>query len=233
MPGENAKILSVSAKAMAIPGGWGSWWHDVSNILLLLLGDRTELWRSGQLYIPERQWGLNTLAVNKALSQADSFMISLYQKFILEIGEWYGHVAEIKLDGEYYTVEAPPTASVRITVKNKDTGGLVGKARVAIMSGAVVIADGYTDGGEITFNNVDEGSYTLRISAGGYYSFEYSIDVVAPSVWYTASLVPIPITPLPDWVKYVGVGLAALTAIAVVPPLLRKEKAPVVVEVKK
>ena len=229
MPGTKAKILKAYAKAMAIPGGWGSSWGDVSNKLWLTLGDRTELWKSGQLYIPEREWGVNVLDVNKTLNQSDTFMALIEQLVTVVTGEWYGHIAEVRLDGEYYNEIIPVTADVKITVKNSKTGALVKNAYVALMSGAQVLAEDYTDGGVVLFENIDEGSYTIKVEAGGYNDFDQSIEVKAPSVWYIVKIVPIPVTPTPSWVWWAIGGVAALGAIVTIPAIVRRKEEKVIV----
>jgi hypothetical protein len=223
MPGTKVKILKAYTKAKAAPGGFPSSWSRVHNKLALLLADRTKLWESGELYIPEGEWGVNAFDVNKTLNLSDIFMVSLFQGVTIWFGGWVGHVAEVRLDGEYYNDIPPETASVKITITNRQTGALVSKAYVALMSGAVVVASGYADGGVVTFENIDEGSYTIKVQAGGYNDLEQSIEVKSPSVWYVVKIVPIPVTHIPTWVYWAVGGVAALGAITVIPSVIRRK----------
>jgi hypothetical protein len=149
------------------------------------------------------------------------------QLYLAAHGFWVGwctlHCAEVTLSAEYYSDIPPVAADVKLTVTNSKTGALVKGAYVALMSGARIVADGYTDGGEITFENIDEGSYTVKVLASGCYDFEQSIEVEPPSVWYEIKIVPIPVEPIPTWLWYVVGGVAALGAITVIPSIIKRK----------
>jgi hypothetical protein len=167
------------------------------------------------------------------ISSVNELDVRVWQDTNIYLGTYVDiHANKIKLDCEYYAETPPETATVKLTVTNSQTGALVKGAYVALMSGARIVADGYTDDGEVVFVNIDEGSYTLKVLAGGYYNFEQSIIVEPPSVWYTVKIAPIPTPPTPSWIYWVVGGIAALGAITIVPSLVKKKEEERIVVVK-
>ena len=219
MPGTNHKILTVHIKGL-YSVGWGTWYHGGSDLFIYL--DGVKIWEYGGLSHGNGQWDFNDLPINQAVT-GNEIDLRLFQHWAAETGTIELHDAELKLDMEYYSETPPETATVKLTVANSQTGGLVKGAYVALMSGARIVASGYTDDGNVVFNNIEEGSYTVKVLAGGYYDFEQSIDVEPPSVWYTIKIVPIPVTPVPTWVYWAVGGVAALGAVTVIPSLIRRK----------
>jgi hypothetical protein len=220
MPGVRQKLLSVTVNCMYM----SDWWTGAKEAHLELWGDNTKLWSSKTFEAKEDEWTPNRFEVNLDLSNVAKLDVFLPMYANAALGWVKDFVRAIKLDCEYYSEEPPVTASAKITVTNSETGAIVKGATVAIMSGTRVVASGYTDSsGNVTFNNVEEGSYTLKIVAGGYYSFETGISVKAPEVWYEAKIVPIPVAPTPNWVYWVVGGVAALGAITIIPSLVRRK----------
>jgi len=113
-------------------------------------------------------------------------------------------------------------------VTDMESGAPVKSAYVALMSGATIIASGYTGAnGDIVFKNIDKGSYTISVTAKGYHDFTpQSIDVEPPSVWYKVKIAPIPTIPLPWWLVPVVVGTVVLGGGAVAYTMLKKPAAP-------
>lgn len=220
MPGTKQKLLEMSIKALLDDGV--QWGYIIENSIRLL-ADGAEIFKRDVYHDVVNVWKANKWALNADISTVNRLDIDLDMDVDGTVGWATLHNAQIILSGEYYTVVPPATATVRVTVRSRETDVLIAKAYVALMSGATVIADGYTDGGEISFANINEGSYTVKVRAGGYYDFEQSIDVVAPSVWYDVKIVPIPVVPLPDWVKYAALGIGALGVITVVPAVIRRK----------
>jgi len=227
MPGTKQKLLELSIPGLLDNGvGWG---YRAASSIKLLVDEAQVLYRN--LYHASDWAG----APNKFTLDKDVSGAQLLQ-FILRMdcdGGMVGyatlHHAKLKIDGEYYNDVPPVTATVRLTITNSKTGALVKGAYVALMSGARIVADGYTDGGEVKFENINEGSYTVKVVAGGYYEFEQSIEVEPPSVWYVIKIVPIPTVPTPTWVYWAVGGVAALGAITVIPSIIRRKEERVVV----
>jgi hypothetical protein len=219
MPGTKQKLIELSILGLLDNGvGWGylaaSWIElYVDNALIL----HRDLYHASD-------WKTNKFTLDEDVSTAQLLQFILRMDCDGGIVGWATlHNAKLTITGEYYTDVPPVTADVRLTVTNSKTGALVKGAYVALMSGATVIADGYTDGGEVKFVNIDEGSYTVKVQAGGYHDFEQSIEVKAPSVWYVVKIVPIAVAPIPTWVYWAVGGVAALGAITVMPSIIKRK----------
>lgn len=228
MPGIKQKLLTLSVYSM-ITNFFGIY---QANAWIRLVADSAEIFKR-DVYNTGDAWRLNEFSLDKDVSMTNVLDVQFYEAasgFV--IGYATLHCSQVKLDYEWYSDITPVTASVRLTVTNSKTGTLVKDAYVALMSGAVIIADGYTDGGEVTFENIDEGSYTVKVLAGGYYNFEKSIEVAPPSVWYTAKIVPIPVTPIPSWLWYAVGGVAALGAVTIIPSIIKRKPEERIVVVK-
>jgi hypothetical protein len=218
MPGEKQKILEISCYGLYNSVGW-TWAYQS----LTILGDTAKLWER-EIYSGSNEWMLNKYQPDLDISNVNELDVRVWQDTNIYLGTYVDiHANRIKLDCEYYSKTPPETATVKITVANSQTGDLVKGAYVALMSGARIVASGYTDDGNVVFNNIEEGSYTVKVLAGGYYDFEQSIDVEPPSVWYTIKIVPIPVTPVPTWVYWAVGGVAALGAVTVIPSLIRRK----------
>jgi len=229
MPGTRQKILQLTALGMR--EGWLGWagWVFACEARFVRDGAESPPFR---INCNSDDWRENKFKdLNIDLSTTRELDFRLWQDVAFgfpSTGPLAMHAANIKVDCEYYSDIPPETATVRLTVIDSKSGKLVSDAYVALMSGARVVADGYTDGGEVIFENVEEGSYTVKVLAGGYYNFEMAVDVEPPSVWYELRIVPIPTPPIPDWVKYAVIGTGVLIgAVAVL-----KRKKPEVVVVK-
>jgi len=219
MPGTKQKILTLAVKSM-LTGFWGAYKAEAS---IRLVADGAIIFER-PVYHYGDQWRNNPFEPLKDISTVKNLDVQLW----LEAhGFWVGwctlHCAEVTLSAEYYSETPPVTATVRLTVTNSKTGALVKGAYVALMSGVRIVAEGYTDGGEVIFENIDEGSYTVKVLAGGYHDFEQSIEVETPSVWYVIKIVPVEVAPLPTWVWYAVGGVAALGAITVIPSIVKKK----------
>ena len=117
------------------------------------------------------------------------------------------HDAEIKIDVEYYNEDVPVMVPVTVNVFHVDTLISIKNCQATIKSGPRVIADGYTDSnGTVTFQNIEVGSYTLRVIMDGYTMLDDSIQVLEPAVEYDVYLTPIPAEPLPWWTLPAAVG---------------------------
>jgi len=219
MPGTKQKILTVSVKSMLT--AFSGWYGAESSIRLVADG---AIIFERPVYHYGDKWRDNIFEPLLDISTVKNLDVQLY---LAAHGFWVGwctlHCAEVTLSAEYYSDVPPVTADVKLTVTNSKTGALIKGAYVALMSGARVVANGYTDGGEVLFENIDEGSYTVRVLAGGYYDFEQSIEVVSPSVWYEIKIVPIPVEPIPTWLWYVVGGVAVLGAITVIPSIIKRK----------
>lgn len=212
MPGTKQKVIGLSVKGLYTLGPWTIIKDLLANVKLK--GDGAKIWESQMLLHEYESWAINVLTPNTLIDGYTELDVELWQKADIFTDSLLIHDAELTVQAEYFTDTPAPTASVRIDVQNKDTGAGVSKAYVALMSGAVIVVDGYTDGGTITFNNVDEGSYVVKIIASGYHAFDTAIDVIPPSVWYIAKLVPVPSVPLPWWALPVGIGVAVVFGLA-------------------
>jgi hypothetical protein len=219
MPGVKQKLLKLSVYSMITDYGY---WYSAAA-WIRLVADTAEIFKR-DIFHSGNEWRLNEFSLDKDVSTVNLLDVQFREDCAGYFPGWVTlHCAQIKLEGEYYSVTPPVKASVKLTVSNSKTSALVKGAYVALMSGTRIVADGYTDGGEVVFKNIDEGSYTVKVVAGGYYDFEQSIDVAPPSVWYVIKIVPIPVTPLPTWVWYAVGGVAALGAITVIPSVIRRK----------
>lgn len=227
MPGTNQKLLRISVDGLYLID-WGTIIATLEH-KLHLYGDGVRLFSSTPLIEGNNEWRTNRFDLNVPIDAVTELDVWLEQVISLWSGRYEMHERGIVLEGEYYSSTPPATASVRIDVKNKDTGAGISRAYVALMSGAVIEADGYTDGGTITFNNVTEGSYALRVRADGFHPLETAIDVTAPSVWYTANLTPVPSVPLPWWVMPLAAGTALIGGVVVIGSIAKRKRAPVYV----
>lgn len=228
----NRKLLNLSVEAMWARGGY-ILPLDI-GCLLRILGDGAKIFDTGKLTMPEGKFTRCPYAVNEsldAISEVDFYLWQKTENWGGTPGSWLNvHTRLIKIDWEWYSDMPPEYCNVGVAVRNIETFGPIKKAFVKLMSGAVVKRSGYTDGGRVDFVNVEDGSYTLKVSAGGYESLERSITVEPPAVEYEVSLVPIPVPPIPDWVMWMLYGTIAVGALVVVPKLIRrKEKPPIIV----
>jgi len=226
MPGTKQRLLGISIESLLDNGVQSG--YIVYDDSIKLIADGAEIFNRSIIH-SGRDWMLNKWSLDEDFSAVNLLDIDLHMDVDAGVGYCTLHNQKIKLEGEYYTDVPPATATVRITLTNRDTGGLVGGAYIALMTGAQVVASGYTDGGEVTFNNVDEGSYTVKILAGGYYYLEESIEVVAPEVWYQLQITPESSPPIPWYYWLVG-GVVAVGGIVIVSGMLKKkERAPIYV----
>lgn len=228
----NRKLLNLSVEAMWVRGGYIAPLDIGCD--LKVLGDGAEIFKTDRLNAPEGKFAYNPFAVNISLDAISELDLKLWQKtecWGAAPGAWLDvHARLIKIDWEWYSDVAPEYCNVGIAVRDIETFKSIKGAYVRLMSGAVVTRTGYTDGGRVDFPNVEEGSYTLKVSASGYETLERSITVEPPAVEYEVKLVPIPVPPTPDWIYWVVGGTAALGALVVVPRLIpKKEKPPIIV----
>ncbi len=206
MPGNSHKVIGASTKGMH-KGSKGI--GGVTNATIRLYGDGSEIYRSSTLSHPHNIWADNVFTPQKSISSFSELDVGLDQDAQANIPSTFlsMHDAQIKIDIEYYSETAPVRVPVTINVFNQDTGETIKESRVTIKSGARVVADGYTDSsGSVIFQNIDVGSYTLRVIASGYTMLDESITVLAPGVEYDVFLVPIPSKPLDWWIIPVIVG---------------------------
>lgn len=227
MPGTKQKLIELSILGLLDDGV--QWGYKAASYIELYVDNARILHRD--LYHAS-DWKMNDFTLDEDVSTAQLLQFILRMDVDGGIGYATLHNSKLTISGEYYTDVAPVTADVRLTVTNSETGALVKGAHVFLMSGATVIRDKYTDGGEVLFENVDEGSYTVKVQAGGYHDFEQSIEVKAPSVWYVIKIVPIPTVPVPSWVYWAVGGVAALGAITVIPSIIRRKGEEKVIVVK-
>lgn len=203
MPGEKQKVLTVNILGMH-KIGWGTI-IDAQGGSIEIIGDDVELWKSPDISSEEDRWATNPFSPNLKIESITNMDLKVDIFSIIAIGYLERHQAELRVDCEYYSYEPPETADVDVNVVNKQTGRAVWRALVEILSGAVVVASGLTDfNGNISFANIEEGSYTLRVTASGYYEFSQSIEVIPPKVSYRVKLAPVP-SILPWWVLPLGV----------------------------
>lgn len=224
----NRKLLNLLVKAMWRRSGWIEPYLLGSDIEIF--GDKTSIFKTGGLTMPEGEFAVNPFPVNKNLDAISEIDFKLWQK----AGSWGGipgsyievHVAEIKIDWEWYSQVAPVLCDVGVAVKNSETHGSISKALVKILSGTRLVASKYTDGGRVDFSNIEEGSYTLKVSVDWYEPLERSIVVESPAVDYEARLVPIPKPPPAEWERYALPIALGLGALVVVPRLISKKEKP-------
>ena len=230
MPGQSQKVLTVSVLGQ-VETAWLFTGYAFSHIILA--ADGGEIFRYENLsHDPAPKWAENPINVNKSIDTYSDLDVRLFQRAQAYTGWTRIHDAHIKIDCEYYTDIPPPLCDVRIEVLNAETALPIDRARVRIKAGAIVIRDDYTNvGGIVEFHNVEEGSYSLRVTKSGFESLERSIEVLPPIVEYEAKLVPIPAPPPPWWLWPLIGGVAVLGAITIIPPLLKKreEKPPIIV----
>jgi len=223
MQGTRRKLLTISIDAMAQWGGTGG----SSDAFITLVADGANIFERS-LYHGVWEWKKNLFELNKDVEVVKKLDVQYGAVITNPIGGWVDlHGSNIILTGEYYVTIPPPTATIKVNIVNRDTMKPVNRAYVALISGAIVVADGFTDSsGDISFNNIDKGSYTLRVTAGGYRDFEQSIDVMPPTVSYRVKVVPIPVTPLPWWLVPVVIGTVVLGGGAVVYTISKKPAVP-------
>jgi hypothetical protein len=218
MPGTKQKLLKLSIYSMV--DNFAGLYQ--AKALIRLVADNAKIFER-DVYHTGDAWRLNEFTLDNDVSTVNTLDLQFVEGASGIMGYVTLHCTQIKLEGEYYSVIPPVTATVKLTVTNNKTGALVKGAYVALMSGATVVADGYTDGGAVLFKNIDKGSYTVKVLTGGYYDFEQSVDVVSPSVWYTIKIVPIAVAPLPTWVYWAVGGITALGAITVIPAVIKRK----------
>jgi len=216
MPGVKQKILSISSIGM-YRGTFGSagWIHYNS---IVISADGSEIFKHVNLPHVKDKWTdpPTFVEVNKSVEGKTSLGFILHQHVMVGLfSAFVGiHDNKIIMDCEYYDENPPVRVPVTVNVFDQDTGKLLKNTRVTIKSGARVVADGYTDSnGSVTFQNIDVGGYTLRVTFSGYNMLEQAIQVAAPGVEYDVYLVPIPAEPLDWWVipaAVTGLGIGGL-----------------------
>lgn len=229
MPGVNQKLTLIGAKAM-FDGkkGWGGW----LTAHMRLIGDGAEIYRTPKLEIPRLRWeeDANTFNINLDIGGYAELEIRLHQHAVCRPPESYVaiHVAKMILSGLYYTDVPPERGDVTINVTNCETGAFISNALVTLKSGAVVVARKYTNGGSVTFSNIDVGSYTIKVVKGEYEPLTDSIEVIVPAVEYDVCLMPIPVAPLPWWAIPAVAGTVVIGGVATISGM-RKARPPVYV----
>lgn len=174
--------------------------------------------------------------INRDLSAVSSLDVKIGAVLRCATGGFEVHYRLPVIQVMYVPSTPPQPAVVTIIVANRQTGMGIKGAEVTLVSGQSVIADGFTsaDGGVI-FNNVPGGmsgiSYALIVRKNGYHEVTEELEVLpgenAPHLTY---MTPIPTTPLPSWLGYAVLGIGALSALFIVPPMIRrKEEQPIIV----
>ena len=230
MPGQDQKILTLGCQALK----WADWgtqtktWDEYLRIYgTLPSGDEELIFNQRILGAPGGSadvWRDNLFVPNLDISAYDAINIAYYVVMSVNAGGIHSHVANLTMDCEYYVDVPPDLVDVTITALNRETSERVSGARVRLMAGPKLIADGYTDGGSKPFNNIDEGSYRLIVEKGGFESHESTIDVVPPAVMYDIRLTPIPVPPLPWWTWYLVGGIGVVGALTILPTVLKRER---------
>lgn len=212
IPGQERRLRQVHIEGMYQTGPGTIVSSLYSNIKII--GDGAILWQSPDITHNKDDWARSDFQVDIPLDGVTQLDIELYQGVAVWTGGVNQHVANIILSGTYKTDMLPETATVEVNVTDKESGQAISNARVMLMSGQVVEADDHTDAnGRVTFNNIYEGSYTLKATASGYHPGEIAISVTAPAVSYPIMLAPTPPEPIPWWVlPAVAVGGIAVLA---------------------
>jgi len=223
MPGTNQRLVGLTVEGLMVKQD--AWIVNIGASAHVIV-DGGEVWK-GEILHSRDSWRTNRW------TEDQGFMVDLSGATDLDIGvEQYagadtGYVAlhdgKIVLDGLYDSTDPPEKVTVGLEVLNMETGDPVEEATVRLMTGNRVVASGYTDEmGMVTFQNVDEGSYSVIIRKTGYEAFEQSIDATPPEVGYTFWIAPKPTKPVP-WYWYAGagaIGIAALLAYTKPPTIM-------------
>jgi hypothetical protein len=224
LPGRDRRIIEIQAGCMNT---------DVFGIVWAVR--RIELWVDGakvygsdNLPAKDNEWYDVRLAPNVRLPEgAKKLEVRLYTAaggLNLPLHGITAHLAgpgggPITMIGEYYTDEPPATADVVVRVLDRYSASPIRDAYVALKQGDVVVADKYTGrDGSVTFENIEESTYTIYVQKEGYHDYTGSISVKPPKVERTVYLTPLPTKPFPwEWVvagALVIVGGGTLMALA-------------------
>lgn len=225
MPGSNHKLTYFELDAM-VRVGWGTICPRLDRFVGVLNADTEDfVWSVGsdQITLGERQWYTNKYNLRIDVSNVKRLDVQFGAGIIVLTGGLDVHFAKILMTVEYVPETPPEPATVSVYVYNRQNGKPVGGARVQLLSGNKVVADGYTGrDGWVTFSGVPAGvegvSYTLWVLASGYYEYRDAIDVVPGVNRFTIGLTPVPTIPIPwEWiiagsVVVVGGGVAMALA---------------------
>lgn len=212
MPGDNPRLVGLSIQSMRLmyqaTGGLLK-----NNIAIVL--DGGEVW-SSKILFGKGVWRTNTWDPNVGfdipLTGRTSLNLTILQGVTTLTGAKELHNSFLTITGQYETDIPPAYVTVEITVADQMTGALLDNAFVRILSGATVVAQGYTKEGVISFPNIEEGGYTITIKRDGYEILETTIQATPPSVVYTFYLAPIPTQPIP-WYVWAGIGVGGLVVL--------------------
>ena len=188
MPGINRKILRVASQGL-YEGSYGVG-GGIQNSFIRLFADDGEIFMSPKLRHGNNVWVINEFIVNQNVDQFSNLNFNVKQEVQANapsttVVENDGYFI---IEGEYYTETPPARATVMINVFDRDNQTNISGADVSIMNGPIVIAKDFTNGGGVIFNNIDEGSYSLKVRKSGYEPYEQSIQVISPEVIYDVSL---------------------------------------------
>lgn len=200
-PGSGHRLTFVQLKGMyrVDPGTWTL--QDDRWVVIFSKKDSVEerLWYASgnQLERGNNQWYTNRYSLDIDLSPYPNFSVYLNNLLKVLTGRAETHYAEMIVTIDYIPGQPPEPATVKVAVRNRQTARPVSGARVALKSGERIIAEGYTDlNGEITMYNIPAGvegvSYTLVVSASGFYDYSGSVEVKPGTNAFSIDLAPKP-----------------------------------------
>ena len=220
--GNDKKVTQITLKGMIDTSPGTQFSHEQK---IILEGDGTKITSWARISDAEETFEDSTFKPNVDVTYYDTLTVLIRQAFTCFFGGVELHTAKIMVTIEYDAFEMPARCDIDAYVKDDVTGILIKGAYVRLMKSDVVVRSGTTDGGKVSWTGVSEGTYTLRISAGGYYDFERALAVAPPAIEAIAYMIPIPKEPTP-WYVYAGlagVGLISVVAIGGVlskPPIM-------------
>ncbi|MEM2163692.1 MAG: carboxypeptidase-like regulatory domain-containing protein [Candidatus Bathyarchaeia archaeon] len=233
MPGTGHTLTFAKIKAMINidPYPW-TWIFD--NLRgFIIYADGNEVFKAENEKINQglNTWYENNFPMKIDISYNRTLDVKLWSVLSCLTGSFRTHLAEPSITIEYIPETPPQPATVRIYVYNRQTGQPVSGALVQLLSGNKVVAQGYTGGdGWVAFQNVPAGiegvSYMLRVTKGGFETYEEAVDVKPGENSFNVPLVPIPTPPLPEWVKYFIIGSVVVVGGGVAIAALRRPKRP-------
>jgi hypothetical protein len=200
--GYSPRITRISIDGMRLQeNAWD--WNARSD--LAIVADDGERWMRQIMVHPKNTWSQNEWDLDLDLSQYIDINFRVYQKCVTNTGYLNWKDGYLIVEGDYLTDTPPPQTDVEIGVLTADElQEPVPDARVLIMSGSQVVAAGYTDEtGSVIFPNIDDGTYSVKITKSGFYPLDARLDVSGGSMLQFYNLVQVegPVLPIdPKWI---------------------------------
>jgi len=235
MPGEGHVLTHAEIQAQ-INLGWGTWIAQNDRHFKVDNNGSTTMWKVDGDRI---NFGGGSLFKNLYGTADDPLAIDLssFSKINVEfqnyIDVWTGgfttYIGRPSITVMYAPTVPPEPATVEVRVRNRKTGQPIKDAFVQILAGTVIVAEENTNSdGLIIFENIPGGmtgiSYTIDINASNFHEYTETITVKPGENAFSYDLVPEPVSPYLEWIKYGAIAAAVVGGVYTAGTVIKKRE---------